>query len=351
MSNTLDSYIPKYDIHYVPWGNFELVKQIIASKKFYPIWVTGLAGCGKTQMIEQACASVNLPETFWKAHPNTQEKLLSDELYKGRPFIRVNFTSETDEAQLLGSYTLVNGNTVFQEGPIPFALRNGMILLLDEIDAAHPNKILCLQSVLEGRGVFVKEKNEFVHAQPGFQVFATSNTRGRGSDDGKFSGLNIMNGAFLDRFAGTMEQVYPDKKIEERILTWTMRKLILAEINKATAEDMNTIKKLISTLVDFANLTRKAYNDGASDELITTRTLIATIQGFSIFGDVKLALKLACQRFSELESTAMISAFDKVNGTTTYNLSFMNPSNTVKEKAKETSDFVIKSDEQQHIPL
>lgn len=301
------SYVPDVDKRYYTYGNFNKVKDIIDSKKFYPIWITGLAGNGKTQMVEQACAATD------------------------REFIRVNFTMETDENDLIGHQTLdykVNADnskeeigSVFHEGPVVEALRRGAVLLLDEIDVGHTNKIMCLQPVLEGKGVLIKSTGEFVKPAPGFQIFATSNTKGKGSEDGKFIGTNIMNGAFLDRFSGTIEQTYPPKKIEENILKryfinyhWADR----ASETDVTKDELNQAAVLCAKLCEWASSIRDAYDNGAVDEVITTRSLINIIQGYSIFGNPMQAIELSCSRFDEATKESFIDFYKKLNDTEDY---------------------------------
>ena len=159
--------VPSKDDNYVPFGNFTDVKKIIQSGIFYPTFITGLSGNGKTFSVEQACAALN------------------------RELIRVNITIETDEDDLIGGFRLVDGNTVWHNGPVVEALERGAVLLLDEVDLAS-NKILCLQSILEGKGVFLKKTGRYVNPAPGFTVVATANTKGKGSDDGRSSALTFL---------------------------------------------------------------------------------------------------------------------------------------------------------------
>ena len=291
------NYIPDESPYYIPFGNFETVKNIIDSKRFYPIWITGLAGNGKTQLIEQACAKAK------------------------REFIRINFTTETDEMDLIGGIRLENGNTVFKDGPVVEALRRGAILLLDEVDIGHTNKIMCLQSVMEGKGVFIKATGEKVPAAPGFNIFATSNTKGKGSEDGRFIGTNIMNGAFLDRFAGTIYQDYPPPEVENKILKhyavdymWTSKNKTKTDVTKDERDELGI---LIQTLIQWANNIRKAFHDGAvqCEEVITTRTLINIIQGFAILGDKNKAIELACERYDENTKDALMDFYKKIDPT------------------------------------
>ena len=227
--------IPQKDDSFVKFGNFGDVKKIIESRVFYPSFITGLSGNGKTFSVEQACAQL------------------------GRELIRVNITIETDEDDLIGGFRLVNGETVWHNGPVIEALERGAILLLDEIDLAS-NKILCLQSVLEGKGVFLKKIGKFVQPTPGFNVIATANTKGKGSDDGRFIGTNVLNEAFLERFPVTFEQEYPTAAIETKIL------------NKLCADE-NFCKRL----ADWADIIRKTFYDGGIEEIISTRRLVCLL--------------------------------------------------------------------------
>jgi hypothetical protein len=246
VSSLTGDIVPKKDPVFVPFGNYVDVKSIIKSKKFYPVFITGLSGNGKTMSILQACAE------------NKKE------------CIRVNVTIETDEDDLLGGYRLRDGQTVWQNGPVIEAMERGALLLLDEIDLAS-NKIMCLQPILEGSGVFVKKINKFVKPKEGFNVIATANTKGQGSEDGKFIGTNILNEAFLERFPVTFEQKYPNTKTEEKILNNTLE----ASGKKDT--------DYISKLVTWADVIRKTYFDGGVDEIISTRRLVHIVQAYAIF--------------------------------------------------------------------
>lgn len=296
-------YVPEFNPNYVRYGNFHDVKRIIDSRQFYPVWITGLSGNGKTQMIEQACAR----------NEKTGEE--------GREYVRVNFTLETDENDLLVRQRLVerNGVTVseFEDGPVTMAMRNGSILLLDEIDVGHTNKILCLQSIMEGNGVLLKATNEYVRPAPGFNIFATSNTKGRGSEDGKFIGTQMMNNAFLDRFAGMMYQDYPDAKTEETILSnyfvdimWISKGFKVDQIpgNEAAA-GMTFIQKLCEWAAQIRDAHRAEATDG---EVITTRTLINILRGFSIFGEKQKAILYACERYPDETRDKFIAIFSKL---------------------------------------
>ena len=266
-----ESLIPSKDANYVPFGNATDLKKIIKSKIFYPTFITGLSGNGKTLGVEQACAQL------------------------GRELIRVNITVETDEDDLIGGFRLVNGETVWHDGPVVEALKRGAVLLLDEIDLAS-NKILCLQSVLEGNGVYLKKIGTYVRPAKGFQVFATANTKGKGSEDGRFIGTNVLNEAFLERFPVTFEQAYPSPATEAKILM------------KHCDDD-----KFISNLVDWADIIRKTFADGGIDEVISTRRLVHIAQAYRIFGDKVKAIKVCISRFDEETMKAFEELYDKVD--------------------------------------
>jgi MoxR-like ATPase len=268
--------IPDKDDTFVPFGNFTDVKKIIKSNLFYPTFITGLSGNGKTFGVEQACAQLK------------------------RELIRVNITIETDEDDLIGGFRLVNGETVWHNGPVIEALERGAILLLDEIDLAS-NKILCLQSVLEGKGIFLKKIGRFVKPAAGFNVFATANTKGKGSDDGRFIGTNVLNEAFLERFPITFEQEYPSPKIEQKILEGIALDL--------KVEDRDFCKRL----VDWADIIRKTFYDGGIDEIISTRRLVHIIRAYSIFSDKGKSIQICLNRFDDETKTAFLELYDKVD--------------------------------------
>ena len=268
--------IPRQDETFVPFGGFKDVKKIIGSKQFYPAFITGLSGNGKTFSVEQACAQL------------------------GRELIRVNITIETDEDDLIGGFRLVNGETVWHNGPVIEALERGAILLLDEIDLAS-NKILCLQSVLEGNGVFLKKIGRFVEPRGGFNIIATANTKGKGSDDGRFIGTNVLNEAFLERFPVTFEQSYPSVKIEEKLLR-------LHSASVGVHDD-----KFIKKLVDWADIIRKTFYDGGIEEIISTRRLVHIIRAFSIFKDKAKAIQVCTNRFDDDTKQSFMELYDKVD--------------------------------------
>ena len=267
-----ESLVPSKDANYVPFGNYSDVKKIIQSKIFYPAFITGMSGNGKTFGVEQACAAL------------------------GRELIRVNITVETDEDDLIGGFRLVNGETVWHNGPVIEALERGAVLLLDEIDLAS-NKILCLQSILEGNGVFLKKIGRFVRPKSGFNVIATANTKGKGSDDGRFIGTNVLNEAFLERFPVTFEQEYPTVSIENKIL-------------KQSGLDDDTFCK---RLVDWADIIRKTFNDGGIDELISTRRLVHIVNAYKIFGSKEKAIEVCVNRFDEETKQSFMELYDKVD--------------------------------------
>lgn len=268
--------IPDKDDTFVKFGNFNDIKKIISSNLFYPTFITGLSGNGKTFSIEQACAQLK------------------------RELIRVNITIETDEDDLIGGFRLVNGETVWHNGPVIEALERGAILLLDEIDLAS-NKILCLQSVLEGKGVFLKKIGRFVKPAAGFNVFATANTKGKGSDDGRFIGTNVLNEAFLERFPVTFEQSYPAPSTEQKILEGVALDL--------GVEDRDFCKRL----VDWADIIRKTFYDGGIEEIISTRRLVHIIRAYSIFNDKAKALQVCINRFDDETKQSFLELYDKVD--------------------------------------
>ena len=268
--------VPEKDDTFVPFGNFSDVKKIINSRIFYPIFITGMSGNGKTFSVEQACAAL------------------------GRELIRVNITIETDEDDLIGGFRLVDGNTVWHNGPVIEALERGAVLLLDEIDLAS-NKILCLQSILEGKGVFLKKTGKYIKPSPGFTVVATANTKGKGSDDGRFIGTNVLNEAFLERFALTFEQAYPTPTIEQRILEGVSLDLGLED------------KQFCEKLAFWADQIRKTFRDGGVDEVISTRRLVHIIRAYSIFGKRSKAIEVCVNRFDDETKESFLSFYEKID--------------------------------------
>jgi hypothetical protein len=280
VSSLTGNIVPVKDNVFVPWGHFKDIKQIVSSKTFYPIFVTGLSGNGKTMNVTQACAQTK------------------------RECIRVNITIETDEDDLLGGYRLQDGQTVWQNGPVIEAMERGALLLLDEIDLAS-NKIMCLQPILEGSGVFLKKINKYVKPVEGFNVIATANTKGQGSDDGKFIGTNILNEAFLERFPITVEQSYPTNKIENKILNNVMTE---KGLNKVADVDF------AANLITWADIIRKTYYEGGVDEIISTRRLVHIVEAFSIFKDKMKAIELCTNRFELDTKTSFLDLYTKIDG-------------------------------------
>ena len=263
--------IPTKDSTFIPFGAFKDLKSIIKSKQFYPTFITGLSGNGKTLSVEQSCAQLD------------------------RELIRVNITIETDEDDLIGGFRLVNGETVWHNGPVIEALQRGAVLLLDEIDLAS-NKILCLQSILEGKGVFLKKIGKFITPAEGFNVFATANTKGKGSEDGRFIGTNVLNEAFLERFPVTFEQSYPATAVEQKILM-------------ALCSDTDFCKRLC----DWADIIRKTFYDGGIEEIISTRRLVHIVRAYSIFNDKAKAIQVCVNRFDDETKQAFLELYDKVD--------------------------------------
>jgi len=274
LPSTPQNLIPDKDDTFVKFGNFNDVKKIIQSRIFYPAFITGLSGNGKTLSVEQACSQLK------------------------RELIRVNITVETDEDDLIGGFRLVNGETVWHNGPVIEALERGAVLLLDEVDLAS-NKILCLQSILEGKGVFLKKIGRFVKPAAGFTVVATANTKGKGSDDGRFIGTNVLNEAFLERFPVTFEQSYPAPATEQKILEGVALDL--------GVEDRDFCKRL----VDWADTIRKTFYDGGIEEIISTRRLVHIIRAYSIFQDKGKAIQVCVNRFDDETKTAFLELYDK----------------------------------------
>jgi hypothetical protein len=268
--------IPDKDDTFVKFGNFNDIKRIIQSRLFYPTFITGLSGNGKTLSVEQACSQLK------------------------RELIRVNVTIETDEDDLIGGFRLVNGETAWHNGPVVEALERGAVLLLDEIDLAS-NKILCLQSILEGKGVFLKKIGRFVKPAAGFNVIATANTKGKGSEDGRFIGTNVLNEAFLERFPVTFEQSYPAPSVEQRILEGVALDL--------GVNDRDFCKRLC----DWSDIIRKTFYDGGIEEIISTRRLVHIIRAYSIFQDKAKAIQVCVNRFDDETKQAFLELYDKVD--------------------------------------
>ena len=274
--SVIQNLVPEADNTFVKFGSFNDVKNILKSKQFYPTFITGLSGNGKTFGVEQACAQLK------------------------RELIRVNITIETDEDDLIGGFRLVDGATVWHNGPVIEALERGAVLLLDEVDLAS-NKILCLQPILEGKGLFLKKIGRFVNPAPGFNVVATANTKGKGSDDGRFIGTNVLNEAFLERFPVTFEQDYPAPSVEKRILGGVAATLGVTDTD------------FIARLVDWGDIIRKTFYDGGIDEIISTRRLVHILRAYSIFGDKMKSIQVCVNRFDDETKEAFLQLYDKVD--------------------------------------
>tara|TARA_B100000287_G_scaffold418902_1_gene456466 strand:- start:4129 stop:5316 length:1188 start_codon:yes stop_codon:yes gene_type:complete len=269
-------FIPAKDEYYVPWGNYKDIENIVRSTMFYPVYITGLSGNGKTMMVEQACARAK------------------------REYIRVQITPETDEDDLIGGFRLVNGETVFAEGPVIKAMKAGSILLIDELDRGS-NKIMCLQGVLEGKPILIKKTGEIVEPAKGFNVIATANTKGKGSDDGRFIAATIIDEAFLERFTITVEQPYPSLSIE--------KKIVLKHMDKFGAVDTD----FAELLSQWSETIRKTYEDDGIEDLISTRRLCHITQTFAIFKDRMKAIELCVNRFDADTKEAFLDLYSKVD--------------------------------------
>jgi len=276
VSSLTGNITPNKDKNFVSFGNYPDVKNIIKSNRFYPVFITGLSGNGKTMSVTQACADLK------------------------RELIRVNITIETDEDDLLGGFRLKDGQTVWSNGPIIEAMERGAVLLLDEIDLAS-NKIMCLQPVLEGSGIFVKKINKWIQPKQGFNVVATANTKGQGSEDGKFIGTNVLNEAFLERFPVTFEQKYPSVKIENKILNNTLKSYGKSDV------------KFIDKLTTWADVIRKTYFDGGVDEIISTRRLVHITQAYAIFNNKMKAIEMCTNRFDDDTKNSFVELYTKVD--------------------------------------
>jgi len=293
-----ESFIPDKDSHFVRFGHCKDVESIVKSRIFYPTFVTGLSGNGKTFMVEQVCARLN------------------------REMFRVNVTIETDEDDLLGHYLLKDGETVWQDGPVIQAMKRGAILLLDEVDLAS-NKIMCLQPVLEGKGIFIKKINQWIRPIRGFNIFATANTKGKGSDDGRFIGTNILNEAFLERFAITMEQEYPSVGVEKKILN-----SVLASLGCENTE-------FVEKLTNWADIIRKTFYDGGVDEIIATRRLVHICNAYAIFKDKMKSIQMCVNRFDEETKSAFLDLYSKVDA------EVVNPNDTPADEGEAALDDEI----------
>ena len=271
-------FVPAYDKTFVPWGNFTELLKIIKSEMFYPTYISGLSGNGKTFMIEQACAKLK------------------------REYVRVQISPETDEDDLIGGFRLIKGETVFQKGPVIKAMEAGAILMIDEIDRGT-NKIMCLQGVLEGKPVLIKKTGEVIEPKDGFNIIATANTKGKGSEDGRYSAAGIIDDAFLERFTITLEQTFPTIQTEEKIVMKHMKKFEVID------------EEFAKLLVGWADAIRKTFYDEGIDEVISTRRLCHIVQTFSIFNKRDKAIALCVNRFDEDTKAAFIDLYEKVDAT------------------------------------
>lgn len=278
-TNTL--FIPNKNPEFVPFGAYKDVEDILHSRVFYPVYITGLSGNGKSTMVEQACCKLK------------------------RQMIRINLNSMTDEEQLIGSKTLVDGNVEIVEGPVLIAMRTGAVLLIDEIDAGSANSLLCIQGILEGKPYYFKLKNEVIVPAYGFNIVATANTKGKGDDTGQHIGTNILNEAFLERFGVTFEQEYPTAKVEERIITNYM--------NKFNCLD----ESFAAVLAKWADAIRRTYESGGVDQIMTTRRLIHITTALAIFNNKNKAVELCCNRFDSQTKQAFIEMYKACDPTPT----------------------------------
>jgi len=269
-------YVPEKDATFVKWGYFADVKKIIDSKMFFPMYVAGLSGNGKTMMIEQACAMSK------------------------REYVRVQITPETDEDDLIGGFRLIDGETVFQKGPVIKAMEAGAVLMIDEIDRGS-NKLMCLQGILEGKPFLIKKTGEVITAANGFNVIATANTKGQGDEAGRFIAATIIDEAFLERFNVTLEQPYPSGAVEKKIVTNHMAKFGVSD------------EEFTENLVKWGQAIRKTFEDGGVDEIISTRRLCHIVQTFSIFNDRKKAIELCVNRFDADTRAAFIDLYEKID--------------------------------------
>ena len=274
--DTNENLIPSKFKGFVPWGHYSTIKKVVQSGMFYPIFITGLSGNGKTLMVEQL-------------HAENKKEL-----------IRVNITIETDEDDLLGGFRLVNGETKFVPGPVIEAMVKGCTLLLDECDLGS-NKLMCLQPVLEGKGVYLKKVNKWITPKPGFNIIATANTKGKGSEDGRFIGTNILNEAFLERFALTIEQPYPNKSVE--------KKIVVGSMDKYGKKDV----KFADNLCTWAEVIRKTFYDGGVDEIISTRRLDHISKAYSIFADKLKSVELCVNRFDDDTKESFLNLYTKID--------------------------------------
>tara|TARA_A100001011_G_scaffold396760_1_gene495525 strand:- start:4484 stop:5647 length:1164 start_codon:yes stop_codon:yes gene_type:complete len=291
-------YVPEKVKEYVKWGEFNTISKIVKSKMFYPIYISGPSGNGKTMMVEQVCANT------------------------GREYVRAQISPETDEDDLIGGFRLINGETVFQKGPVIKAMEKGCILLVDEIDRAT-NKIMCLQGVLEGNPVLLKKTGEVIKPAPGFNVIATANTKGRGSSDGRYTAATIIDDAFLERFVAAIDQPFPNPTIE--------KKIVKAHMLKFDALDETFLDKLIA----WSNVIRKTFDADGVDEVVSTRRLCHITKTFAIFNDKMKSINLCISRFDEETKEAFLDLYSKIDETAETELDDVQPN--VEEPTKEES--------------
>jgi hypothetical protein len=271
-----DIYIPSVDHTFVQWGEYKTVKKVIESGMFFPLYISGMSGNGKTMMVEQACAKLK------------------------KEYIRVQISPETDEDDLIGGFRLINGETVFHKGPVIKAMERGCILMIDELDRGS-NKIMCLQGVLEGKPVLVKKIGQIIHPAAGFNMIATANTKGRGSEDGRYSAATVIDEAFIERFVATIDQPYPAFKIERNIVAKHMEALDVAD------------EEFVDKLVSWSAVIRKTYADEGVDELISTRRLCHIVKAYSIFRNRLEAISLCIARFENETREAFLDLYTKID--------------------------------------
>lgn len=272
--------IPERDSHYVPFGEFKDIEKIVKSGVFFPVFISGLSGNGKTFMVEQAASRAQ------------------------RPMMRVQMSRETDEDDLIGGFRLIDGETKFLKGPVLRAMEIGALLLIDEADRADPGKVMCLQGILEGKSYYVKKTGEIVTPKPGFNIIVTANSKGKGSDDGRYIAASILDDAWLERFPITIEQDYPSNSIEQKIVRG-----YLCDDRECNEEDTN----FVLYLTNWAEIIRKTFNEGAIDEMISTRRLVHIVQTYKMFGDRMRAIRLCINRFDEETKTAFLDLYAKVD--------------------------------------
>lgn len=278
--NSTFAHVPAVDKDYVPFGDYRDIEKIVKSKAFYPVLITGHSGNGKTMSIEQACAKFD------------------------RPMIRINCTKKTDEEVLIGSKTLIDGSVQVVEGPMLTALRSGAVLLLDELSCSDPGAIMCIQGILEGKPYYFPLSGEYITPAKGFNVFMTDNTKGQGSEDGRYIGTNVLNEAFLERIGVTLEQEYPSLVVE--------KKIVMARMETKECVD----EKFADDLVKWAGSIRRAFADGGIDSVISTRRLAHIVDNFSIFGDKAKAIRQCTNRFDEMTKNAFVTLWDKISDET-----------------------------------